>query len=148
MAMISLRRFIPTGFWLSVLLLPAVVSAQQSERFGDYEIHYNALPTGMLNDAIAEQYGIVRSRTRGLIMLTVMRDNQAVSARIEVLARDPEDNLREIPARQVKDDNWVSYVGTFPIEAGDALIFEVDVRPHAGGGPFELAFRQSFPSGG
>lgn len=146
--MMRLRRLIKPLVLLSLLTVAMCANAQQSERFGDYEIHYSALPTGMLNNAIAQQYGIVRSRTRGMIMLTVMRDNQAVSARVKVLARDPDDNLREIPARQVKEDNWVSYVGTFAIKAGEPLIFEVDVRPHAGGGPFELAFRQSFPTGG
>lgn len=146
--MMRLHQLIKSLIVLSLVIFPMLANAQQSERFGDYEIHYSALPTGMLNDSIAQQYGIVRSRTRGMIMLTVMRDNQAVPARIDVLARDPDDNLREIPARQVKDDNWVSYVGTFAINAGEPLIFEVDVRPHAGGGPFEIAFRQSFPTGG
>ena len=146
--MMRLRQLIKSLIVLSLLIFPMLANAQQSERFGEYEVHYSALPTGMLNNAVSQQYGIVRSRTRGMIMLTVMRDNQAVPARIEVLARDPDDNLREIPARQVKDDNWVSYVGTFAIQAGEPLIFEVDVRPHAGGGPFEIAFRQSFPTGG
>lgn len=134
---------------LTVLLLslPIAAQAQQSDRFGDYEIHYSAIPTGMLNDQVAGEYGIVRSRTRGMVMVTILRDGQAVSGQVDILARDENDKLTEIGAQRVREDGWVSYVGTFPIEAGDALTFEIKVNPHAGGETYPVAFRQTFYPG-
>ncbi len=131
----------------AAMLLPMIALGQQAERFGDYEIHYSALPTGMLNAQVAESYDILRSRTRGMLMITILRNGEPVTGRVDVLARDVDDELTEIPARQVKDDQWVSYVGTFPVDEGDSLIFEVTVNPHEGGGPFEMAFKQTFYPG-
>ena len=135
--------------WMTALLLaiPAVAQAQQSDRFGEYEIHYSAIPTGMLNDQVAREYGIQRSRTRGMVMVTILRDGEAVSGQVDILARDENDELTEIGAQRVREDGWVSYVGTFPIEAGDALTFEIEVNPHAGGDVYPLAFRQTFYPG-
>ncbi len=143
-----LHRRLSALFALVVLLVgSSIVSAQQSESFGDYEIHYSAIPTGMLNDEIAQSYGIVRSRTRGMIMVTVLRDGEPVTARVDILARDVNDDITEIGARRVRDSDWVSYVGTFPVTASEALTFEITVKPHAGGGPYQTAFRQTFYTG-
>lgn len=137
-------RLLMFGLTALLLMLPSWALAQQSERFGEYEIHYSAIPTGLLNDEVAQSYGILRSRTRGMIMVTILRDGEPVSANVDVMARDVDDELTEIGARRVRESGWVSYVGTFPVAEGDALTFEVTVRPHAGGGPFEMAFRQTF----
>jgi hypothetical protein len=135
--------------WVAALLvaLPLLATAQQSERFGDYEIHYSAIPTGMLNAEVAREYGLMRSRTRGMVMVTILRDGQAVPGQVDIIARDDNDELTEIPAERVREDGWISYVGTFPIEAGAARIFEIDVNPHAGGEVYSVAFRQTFHPG-
>ncbi|AGY91354.1 hypothetical protein SPICUR_01675 [Spiribacter curvatus] len=135
--------------WMTTLLLafPMIVNAQQSDRFGEYEIHYSAIPTGMLNERVAREYGIVRSRTQGMVMVTILRNGEAVSGRVDILARDEDDELTEIGAQRVREDGWVSYVGTFPIEAGDAFTFEIEVNPHAGGEVYPVAFQQTFYPG-
>jgi len=81
------------------------------------------------------------------VMVTILRDGQAVPGRVDIVARDDNDELTEIPAERVREDNWVSYVGTFPIEPGDARIFEIEVNPHAGGEVYSVAFRQTFHTG-
>ncbi len=133
--------------FMFMLVCAGIANAQQAERFDDYEIHYSAIPTGMLNDQIAQSYGIVRSRTRGMIMVTVLQEGEPVTARVDILARDVNDDITEIGARRVRDSDWVSYVGTFPVDEGEALTFEITVKPHAGGGPYQTAFRQTFYAG-
>ncbi|PWG61974.1 DUF4426 domain-containing protein [Sediminicurvatus halobius] len=134
------------GLTLMFLALPA--AAQQADRFGDYEVHYNAMPTRLLNAEVAASYNILRSRTRGLLMLTVMRGGDAVPARIEALARDADDRLQEVDMREVRQSAWVSYIGTFPVEDEQALRFEVEVTPEGGeAGPFRIGFRQRFFAG-
>ena len=140
-------RCIAAGMAILLLMLPAIAHSQQSDRFGPYEVHYSAIPTGMLNDQVAREYGIMRSRTRGMVMVTILRDGKAVPGRVDILARDENDDLTEIGARRVREDGWVSYVGTFPIKAGDALIFEIEINPHAGGEAYPVAFRQTFYPG-
>lgn len=131
---------------LAGLALP--VGAQQADTFGDYEVHYNAMPTGMLNAEVADSYGIVRSRNRGLLMLTVMQEGEPVPARIEAMTRDADDRLQEVDMRELRESSWVSYIGTFPVDDEQALRFEIEVRPDGGDtGPFRVGFRQRFFSG-
>jgi hypothetical protein len=64
---------------MSLLLLcgslgfPARVAAQQSQDFGDYVVHYNALNTNLIPPQVAQGYGITRSPNRALLNVTVMK---------------------------------------------------------------------------
>ena len=48
-------------------------AAEQSQTFGDYEIHYNALTTDQLSPEVAKAYGIVRSGSRAMLNVSVLR---------------------------------------------------------------------------
>ncbi len=126
--------------------LPLAASAQQSERFGDYEVHYSAVPTALLNTEVAQGYGILRSRTKALMMVTILHQGESVTGAVDVSARENDDPPREIPMRRVRDGGWVSYVGTFDFEPGQGLNFVITANPHGTAGPFQLAFRQVFHS--
>lgn len=129
-----------------MLFLPLSASAQQAQRFNDYEIHYNAIPTGLLNDAVAQEYGIVRSRTQGLLMITILHESSAIRGRVRTLAVDDDDQVTEVRMREIKNDDWVSYIGTLEIKVGQPVNFSVEVRPETGDGPFDLGWRQTFQS--
>lgn len=60
---------------LMLLLVSAPVVAQQSgiDRVGDYEIHYDVLPTAFLNPQVAQGYNLVRSRGQGMVRVTVLK---------------------------------------------------------------------------
>lgn len=129
-----------------LMILPLSVSAQQAQRFEDFEIHYNAIPTGLLNDAVAQEYGIVRSRTQGMLMITILHDSSPIRGRVRTLAIDDDEQVTEVRMREVKNDDWVSYIGTLEIKAGQPVNFSVEVRPETGDGPFDLGWRQTFQS--
>lgn len=132
---------------LTALLLMAVgitAHAQQAETFDNYAVHYNAIPTGSLNAEIAESYGILRSRSKALVMITVLQDGQPVTASVDIGVRnDREEQLREVPAQRVREDDWVSYIGTFAFESGESLNFDLTINPHGEGGPYTVRFRQA-----
>mgnify|MGYP000105311589 FL=1 len=123
--------------------LPPLAGAQQAERFGDYEIHYSAMPTGLLNPAVAADYGILRSRSKALLMVTILHQGESVSGAVDARIQENDDPPTEIEMRRVRDDGWVSYIGTFDFEPGRGLNFAIMANPHAEGGPFQLAFRQA-----
>ena len=45
--------------------------AEQSSSFGDYVIHYNAIPSTFLTPDTAREYGISRSRNRAMLNISV-----------------------------------------------------------------------------
>ncbi|AGM40416.1 hypothetical protein SPISAL_01585 [Spiribacter salinus M19-40] len=143
--MTTMHRFLVRSTALMLLALAITASAQRAETFDDYEVHYNAIPTGSLNPSVAESYGILRSRTKALVMITVLQDGQPVPASVEIGVRDDREDLRDIPAQRVREDDWVSYIGTFDYEPDESLNFELMVNPHGPGGPYAVRFRQAVP---
>ena len=53
-----------------VLGISSPVHAQQSQDFGDYVVHYNALNTNFIPPQVAQGYGIKRSSSRALAFKT------------------------------------------------------------------------------
>ncbi|HEX5676066.1 MAG TPA: DUF4426 domain-containing protein, partial [Azonexus sp.] len=63
---------------LAVLCLcsvAAVAHAEISQKFGPLEVHYNALTTDELSPDVARTYKIERSKTRGLVTMSVLKQN-------------------------------------------------------------------------
>lgn len=142
--------------FLSIIVLVAVlgfscrVEAQQSQDFGDYVVHYNALNTNFIPPQVAQGYGIKRSSSRALLNLTVLKkvmDNPGTPVRAEVSASGT--NLtgqrREIEIRELKDtEGAIYYIGEFPIHNLETYNFTVEVQPAGEAEPLLVKFRQQF----
>lgn len=125
--------------------LPAV--AQQSQEFGDYEVHYNTLNTNILSPEIASAYGIRRAGTQAMLNVTVLQkgNREPAEARITAEATNLTGQRRAIPLRQVNDQGAIYYIGQFRIHDEETLNFNLQVQPDGhDGAPFELQFRQQF----
>ena len=128
--------------------LPAV--AQQSQEYGDYEVHYNTLSTNMLSPEIASVYGIQRAGTQAMLNITVLHkgNREAVEARVTATATNLTGQRREIELRHISDQGAIYYIGQFRIHNEETLNFNVQVNPDGhDGAPFELQFRQRFFTG-
>lgn len=131
--------------WLASVLffLSAAVSAQGVVEHGEYQIHYNAIASGFLTQDIATSYGILRSRTRGVLLVSVKHADRNVEARIEAQAGPRGDRLKALDMRSIKTDGFTSYLGSFAIADGESRYFRLRITP-AGGEPLELEFSQQF----
>ena len=49
---------------LSLFAAPFHASAERSKAFGDFQVHYNALTTDLIEPSVARAYGIIRSKHR------------------------------------------------------------------------------------
>jgi hypothetical protein len=130
---------------LGLLAVATTATAERAERFGAYELHFNAIPTGLLEPAVAADYGILRSRNRGLLMVTLLHEGEPVAAEAVATATDGEQPPQDIPLRQVREGEAVYYLGTFDIDDGERLTFQLRVSPRASTeGPFQASFQQRF----
>ena len=128
--------------------LPAL--AQQMERLGDYEVHYNTLNTNQLSPDIASAYGIQRAGTQAMLNITVLdaSTRDPVEAEISATATNLTGQRRDIELRQIKDQGAIYHIGQFRIHEEESLNFDVKVKPEGhDGAPFELQFRQQFYTG-
>jgi len=134
--------------WLLTLFSLPVV-AEQSVEFGDYTIHYNAFPTTILPAEVARGYGITRSKSRGLLNVTVLKkvlgtSSRPVEATLRVTAVNLTGQVREIPMRKVEEENAIYYLGEFVVRNEETLRFTVEVLPEHQGPGTKVEFSQQF----
>ena len=112
---------------LATVLMCSVVSlahAEKSQKFGNVEIHYNALTTDELLPEVARAYKIERSKTRGLLTISVLKKNKMgvsvpVAAKISVFATNLTQQLSQLTMREIKEGTAVYYLAEFRVAPPD-----------------------------
>ncbi|GBL44785.1 hypothetical protein SFMTTN_0586 [Sulfuriferula multivorans] len=139
----------------SLLALPFAAHAAQTNpaeqvvKYGNIEIHYNAMPTDELQPEVAKNYHIERSRNRGLLTIAVLRKNklgvsEPVSAVITATVVNLNSQLAEIDMRTVKEGSAVYYLGEFRITPPDTLKFNVSAKPAGETRKYQAEFSRPF----
>lgn len=133
---------------LCLCSVAAVAHAEISQRFGPLEIHYNAITTDTLLPEIARAYKIERSKTRGLVTMSVLKQNKVgvpipVPAKLAVYATNLNQQLANIEMREIREGNAIYYLGEFRVTPPDTLKFTTTVEV-AGEPRHEMVFNQRF----
>jgi len=141
---------------LSILILigslafSAHGAAQQSQDFGDYVVHYNALNTNLIPPQVAQGYGIKRSPSRALLNVAVLKKvmdtpGTPVQATVTATGTNLTGQLREIEIREIRDpEGAIYYIGEFPVHNLETYRFEVAVAVEGENEPLMVVFRQQF----
>ena len=133
---------------LCLCSVAAVAHAEISQKFGPLEIHYNALTTDELLPEVARAYKIERSKTRGLVTMSVLKQNPVgaptpVPAKLTVYVTNLTQQLANVEMREVKEGTAIYYLGEFRVVPPDTLKFTATVEV-AGEPKRELVFNQTF----
>lgn len=140
-------------YYLAAAILMAFagnLAAQQSQDFGHYSVHYNAINSNLIPAQVAQGYGIKRSASRALVNITVLdmsdgESGQAVSAKVVTQAVNLTGQRRDIDMREISEpDGGLYYIGELPIHNMENYNFKVTVTVAGEAKPFELEFRQDF----
>lgn len=130
-------------------MLPAAARAEQAQKFGDVEIHYNALSTNDLTPEIARNYKLARSKGRGLLTLSVLKKNSMgvsypVAAEVKVNAANVYSQLIKIDMREIREGNAIYYLGEYWMTPPETLKFNISVKPEGAAQPYSFEYPQSF----
>lgn len=114
------------------------------QRFGDFVVHYNALPTLALGEAIAREYGIERTKRRMLVNVVVRRHTDdgtgtSVAARVTGDATNLTGRKSPITFRTI-DGEDVGTIGVFDIAGPDTVTIALSIRPDGEDRSFTLRF--------
>ncbi|MEW8508304.1 MAG: DUF4426 domain-containing protein [Candidatus Thiodiazotropha sp.] len=118
-----------------ILLLTTTVSwAENSTSIPGFTIHHNAIPSASLEPAIARQYGIQRSKYRGMLNVSVIKSvegttGQPSEAVVMAKANNIRGQLISIPMRKIIEGDAIYYIGEFRIADQETLNFEIQVQP-------------------
>jgi len=141
---------------LSVLLLTVFMAlstraeAQQSQDFGDYVVHYNALNTNLIPPQVAKAYAIKRSSSRVLLNITILKKvmdtpGTPVEATVVASVTNLTGQRRDLEIREIKEgDGAVYYLGEFPVHNLETFNFVVEATPKGEQESFTVKFRQQF----
>ena len=133
---------------LLFLFLPgaalAATGTQNSARLGDIVVHYSAVRSDFFAPQVARKYGFVRSRTRAVLTISLLRDKVAVPAQVAASAEYPSGQPFAIPLREIREGDAVYYLGDFRIQPPVTLKFHLDVRTDASATLRRVSFDQAF----
>jgi hypothetical protein len=130
-------------------LVTGPVLAERSDSFGDYQIHYNALTTDLIEPSVARAYNIIRSKNRALVNVAVLRrvmgtPLQPVRASVKVEAVNLNAQLRAIDIRELNDGGAIYYIGEVPVGHNETLNFKLEVTPEGETTSHTTNFKQEF----
>lgn len=144
------RQRVP--FWAAIwaaVLLPALASGEQSEDFGEYVVHYNALQTDALAAKVAREYKIKRSRNRVMLNIVVQhkqpdQSRKAVVATVTSSATNLTGQVKTIEMRQIQEGDAIYYIGVTNVADKETLNFTVKVAPENSSLSKTVRFRKQF----
>lgn len=144
------KKLLNFSFLIAFALLTAgQAMAENSQDFGDFVVHFNALSTDLLPASVTKEYGIKRSKNRGMVNITALKKTlgtagKPVSAKVNASATNLTGQVREIGVREVREGTAIYYIGEFPVTHEETLRFSVSVAPEGSSEVFEVRFKQQF----
>ena len=146
---IKLDLFIKSLFMLVLLGVGANATAENSQVFGNYVVHYNAFRSDTLSPEIAKAYELTRRNNRIIINITVLKKvmgttGKPVPATISGNASNLTGQLKTLEFREIKEDTAIYYIAELKVSDGEFLKFKVNITPEGEEGPARLQFSKRF----
>lgn len=127
-------------------ILPATESFKV---FGDYVVHFNAIPTTDLSNRITQENNIVRSPNRIMLLVNVRRGtadglDEAVPASVRASAANMSGQLRNLDMREIREETTLYYVSETQVQNGETLVFTIEATPEGTTEDLMMKFRKTF----
>jgi hypothetical protein len=130
------------------LLLLSQLTVAESERFGEFEVHYSVVNSTFIAPEIASRYQIVRGKDRAFVNLAVRKyladgTDIAVAARIEGRSWDLFQN-QFLQFREIREGPAIYYIADFQFsenEDGELRFFDIQLLPEGAQRSKQLKFQ-------
>ncbi len=135
--------------YMACLLCATATQAQQSERFGPYELHYSVVNTTFLQPETAAAYNITRGKKRAILNLAVREHGEgtdASGAATPPLAMELEgktwDLIQNQPLvfREIREGPAIYYIAEFKFIDEEWRFFEIDFKPEGARRSYRFKF--------
>lgn len=124
--------------------LPGSSQAQQSERFGPYELHYSVVNTTFIEPEVAASYGITRGNKKAILNLSVREHvGDGTEARSMMIKGRTWDLIQNqfLEFKEVREGPAIYYIGEFSFINEEWRYFEMDFRPEGASETYNFKFR-------
>ncbi|MBQ0757570.1 MAG: DUF4426 domain-containing protein [Amphritea sp.] len=143
------KRFCATLVVIAGLLVSPLSSAEQMVSHGDYMIHYNAFNSSFIQPDVAQSYGIKRSKTKGLLNISVLQKQaDGTTKPVSAIVKGEVVNLisqkQELSFQKIDETNALYYIGDFSFTDDQVLRFSLQVQPDPNQPAYSINFEQRF----
>jgi len=140
---------VPLLLTLIMLSAPFSAVAENSTTVGGFTVHYNALTTSTLTPEVAKAYGIQRSKYRGMLNVSVIKEKEGttgtpVPGRVQAKILALTGQGTSLAMREIKEQRAVYYIGEFPIQDQEKVNFAIEVTPEGTSETFIVKMEQQF----
>lgn len=143
------RSTLPGLIGIAALLLPFWSFAENSTSVDGFTIHHSAFSADTLTPQVATSYGIQRSKYRGLLNVSVIKEYPGTTG-TPVTALVSADILTEtgqkapIVMREIREGNAIYYIGEFMVQNAQNVDFAIEVKPQGSDKPVRIRMEQEF----
>jgi hypothetical protein len=142
-------RQISAYLFCVLIAVTSYASAENSTSGAGYTVHHNAIKSDFLTPAVAKAYNIQRSKYRGLVNISVIKDEPGttgtpVKASIKIKAMALNGVPKQISLTEIIEDSAIYYIGDFPVINREIVNFTLEVTPHGEDRPIHARFSQQF----
>ncbi len=129
---------------LLTLLLALPAWAERKHSFGEYDVHYIAFNSGFLQPDIAAAAGLVRSKSQGVLNVSVLKAGKPSMALVSGTVKNLLGQDRPLAFKQLKEgEDSIYYLAQFPFDSRETLRFALTVQP-VGADQVSFEFTQEF----
>jgi hypothetical protein len=139
-----MRILLLIALFLALTLTALQGQAQQSERFGPYELFYSVVNTTFLEPEVAASYGITRGKKRAILNLAVREHVEGGSEPREVRLQGRTWDLIQnqfLDFQEIREGPAIYYIAEFRFINEEWRFFEVDFRPSGGNETYTFKFK-------
>ena len=106
------------------------VSAEQKQQLGPWDVHYIAMPSVLIDPAIAKTYQLERTKFQGLVNISVLKtaDQSAQQVSIEGIAKNLLGQQKELVFREVVEGKAIYYLAQLPYRNEERFTFTLQIK--------------------
>jgi len=118
----------------------------------DVTVHYSLVNSSVIEPKISTLYNLKRSKNRALLNISVVKNLtkedtregkvKGLTANIFGQAVTLVGHLKKLDFKEIKEENAVYYIATFPISNGERLSFDLKIQPNKVGKLIPIKFKQ------
>ena len=113
---------------------------------GDHVVHFSAQSTDRLAPDVARAYGIVRSKNRVMLTVSVLKEGTATVVPAEVTVRTVNlaGQLKNVTMRKIQEQEAIYYIGETAIANRETLVFNISITPEGATDASDVRFTRKF----
>ncbi len=113
---------------------------------GEHIVHFSAQSTDHLPPDVARAYGIVRSKNRVMLNVSVIKEGTtiAVPADITVRTVNLAGQLKNVTMRKIQEQEAIYYIGETAVANRETLVFNISITPEGATKASDVRFTRKF----